>query len=83
MHLGLPTQVECVSQQEVNKEWKLGSKTVVWYRFLIINFGVWDIHGGAGIESRDTIYFGSEFHMKNAYSLFGHEFIILYSFLLQ
>ena len=70
----------------INKKRKLGSTTVdciflgyathsVGYRFLIINYGVPDMHVDTIIESRDATFFESEFPMKNAPNISSHESI--------
>jgi hypothetical protein len=71
----------------INKKCKLGPKTVdcvflgyaiysIGYRFLIINYGVPDMHVGTIIESRDAIFFKSKFPLKNTPSITSHESII-------
>ena len=47
------------------------------YRFLIINFRVPDVNVGTIMESRDAIFFESEFPMKNTPSTSSHDSIIL------
>ena len=72
----------------INKKRKLGPKTIdcvfliyaihsVGYRFLIINSRVPDVNVGTILESRDAIFFESEFPMKNTPSTSSHDSIIL------
>ena len=71
----------------INKKRKLGPKTIdcvflgyaihsVGYIFLIINSSVLEMVVDTIMESRDAIFFKNEFHIKNAPSTTGHEFII-------
>ena len=72
----------------INKKQKLGPKIVdcvflsyaihdVGYRILIIIFGVPDVNVGTIMESRDAIFFESEFPMKNTPSTSSHDSITL------
>ena len=71
--MGLFGQSKCANKLEAQTQ----TKTVecvflgyivhnIGYRFLIINYGVPDMHVGNIIESRDATFFESEFPLKSA-----------------
>ena len=70
----------------ITKKRKFGSKTVdcvfldyvihsVGYRFLIVKFGVTDMHVGTIMESRDATFFENIFPMRDGTSSSRQEFI--------
>lgn len=74
------------------KENKIGPKAVdcmflgydirsMGYRFLIVNYGVFDMRIGIIFESRDTILFKNEFAIKDASSTSSQEHILSPEFL--
>lgn len=69
------------------KEYKIGPKAVdcmflgydirsMGYRFLIVNYGVFDMRIGTIFESRDTTLFKNEFAIKDASSTSSQEHIL-------
>ena len=78
----------CLAKMSVpiTKKHKFGPKTVdcvflayaihiVGYRFLIVKFGVPDMHVGTIMESRDAIFFENIFPMRDETSSSRQEFI--------
>lgn len=74
------------------KEYKIGPKAMdcmflgynicnMGYRFLIVNYGVFDMRIGTIFESRDTTLFKNEFAMKDAASSSSQEPILSLEFL--